>query len=228
MSNLADTMNAARNAAQNLPATTGSDATDVAVTTAPAATSFSTGLDDFLTGGGIRPDKWLQVKDAGIRIDRDDKGYITEFTGDLDLGEVLLFWGARAEFAGNNVQYTKSYDGVTTTKGENFNQVLADFKANSMKNADPYRGADIQVELTEDVVQGKATIPAGTKVGYSTSITGFAPFQSFLASMVKQGKARSGPGGTIVGEVVRVKVTHEVRTNKANQDYGILQFALAD
>lgn len=223
MNSLSATMNAAREAAANLPATQDATGTDLA----PASSfdqEFSTGLDDFLTGGGIRPDRWLQVKDAGIRLDKDDKGFITEFVGDLDLSEFLLFWGARAEFAGNNVVYAKSYDGKMTVKGEPFKQVLADFKANSLKNADPYRGADVLITLTDDVTQGKATIPAGTKIGYSTSITGFAPFQNFIAQMKKEGKLRDLGDG----EVVRVKVTHELRTNKSNQDYGVLLFSLAD
>jgi hypothetical protein len=219
---LADTMNAAREAAQNLPAT--QDATGTAVaTSAPDATVFSTGLDDFLSGGGIRPDKWLQIKDTGIRIDRDEKAFVTEFTGDLDLSDVKLFWGSRAEFAGNNVQYAKSYDGKLTDKGENFNQVLAEFKANSLKDASPYRGADILVTLDQDVTQGKTEIAAGTKVGYSTSITGFAPFQTFLANMKKQGKLRAEGDG----DIVRVKVTHDMRTNNKKQDYGVLLFELA-
>jgi hypothetical protein len=226
MASLEETMAAAREAAQNLPATTTQDSTAVA-TTAPQQT-YSVGLDEFTTGGGIRPDKWIQVKDAGIRIDREDKAYISEFEGELDLSTVALFMGSRAEFAGNNVVYAKSYDGVTTTKGENFNAVVAEFKANSLKDASPYRGADVLIELTDDVTQGKAVIPAGTKIGYSTSITGFGPFQNFLQTMVKAGKARSGPNGSIIGDTIRVKVTHELRTNKAKQDYGVLQFSLVE
>lgn len=222
MTSLADTMNAARNAAQNLPATQDTTGQDLAPAT--YTQDFSTDLDDFLTGGGIRPDKWIQVKDVGVRLDKEEKAFVTEFVGDLDLSTVQLFWGSRAEFAGGTVAYTKSYDGKTTVKGEPFHAVLAEFKANSLKNADPYRGADILVTLTEDVVQGKTTVAAGTKVGYSTSITGFAPFQSFLGEMKKAGYLRRAGDG----DVVKVKVTHELRSNKNNQDYGVLLFALAD
>jgi len=226
MPSIQETMDAARNASANVPAT--QDATGTALaTSAPAQQDFGTSFDDFLNGGGLRPDKWLQVKDAGIRIDRDTRDYISEFEGLLDLSTVKFFWGARAEFAGNNVQYAKSYDGKITDKGENFNAVLAEFKANSMKNADPYRGADILITLDAPLMQGKTEIEAGTKVGYSTSITGFAPFQSFIQSMVKQGKARS-VNGQIDGEVVRVKVTHRVGVNAKKQEYGILDFALID
>jgi hypothetical protein len=228
MTTLAETMNAARDAAANVPATQDTTGTAVATTGSAPDQQFNTGLDDFLSGGGIRPDKWIQVKDMGLRIDKDEKAYATEFVGDLDLSSVQLFWGARAEFAGNKVVYTKSYDGVTTNKGENFKAVLADFKAGSLKDASPYRGADVLIELTEEVTQGKTVIPAGTKVGYSTSITGFAPFQSFLSAMVKAGKARSGPNGTIEGETVRVRVKHDPRTNNAKQDYGVLLFELAE
>jgi hypothetical protein len=216
-------MNAARNASQNLPAA--QDATGGnALAPVDNTTTFSTGLDDFLNGGGIRPDKWLQVKDAGIRIDRDDKAFVESFTGTLDLSEVKLFWGSRAEFAGNNVQYAKSYDGKLTDKGENFNQVLAEFKASSVKDASPYRGADVLVTLDEAVTQGKTVVDEGTRVGYSTSITGFAPFQSFLAAMKKQGLLRAEGDG----EVVRVKVTHKLKTNPKGQDYGILLFDKID
>ncbi len=223
MNSLSETMAAAREAAANLPATQDATGTDLA----PANTysqDFSTGLDDFLTGGGIKPDKWLQVKDMGIRIDRDEKQYITEFEGDLDLSQILLFWGSRAEFAGNKVVYAKSYDGKLTVKGEPFGQVVAEFKANSLKDASPYRGADVVVQLTEDVTQGKSVIPAGTKVGYSTSITGFAAVQNLLAAMKKAGRLRDiGDGDTI-----RVKVKHEMRTNAAKQDYGVLLFEVLD
>lgn len=217
---LNDAMQAARDAASNVPATQ----TDAAV----PAMQYGTGLDDFLSGG-MQVDRWLQLKDGGIRLDRDDKAFITEFKAELDPNSIQMFHGIRAEFAGNNVQYAKSYDGGrTTSRGENFAAVLANYKANSLKPCDPYRGADMVLVLTEDVVQGKATIPAGTRIGYTTPVTGFAPFQNLLKPLVADGKVRDAGGGRLAGDdSIAVAAKHRVGTNKANQDYGILDIELA-
>lgn len=214
-------MEAARAAAANLPATQDQTGTAVADT---GAMSFGTSLDDFLSGG-MQVDKWLQVKDGGFRLDRNDKAFIDEFEADLDVSSVQLFVGVRAEFAGNNVQYAKSFDGGrTTSRGENFAVVARHFKENSLKPADPYRGADMTLILTSDVTQGKATIPAKTRVGYTTPVTGFAPLQALLKQLTAEGLASDAGGGRLSGPRVRVRCTHEVKTNNSGQDYGVLHF----
>jgi hypothetical protein len=218
---LQSAMDAAKEAANQVPAVQDTQG-------ALAPMSFGTSLDDFLSGG-MQVDAWVQVKDGGIRLNRDEKAYIEEFEAELDLNTVQLFHGVRAEFAGNKVEYAKSFDGgKTTTRGESFASVCAHYKANSVKPANPYRGADMVLVLTKDVVQGKTTIPAGTRIGYTTPITGFAPFQTLLKGLAAEGKLTDAGGGrlTPTGENPTVKLVHERRTNDQNQDYGVLLMEL--
>jgi hypothetical protein len=206
---LQSAMDAAKEAANQVPAVQDTQG-------ALAPMSFGTSLDDFLSGG-MQVDAWVQVKDGGIRLNRDEKAYIEEFEAELDLNTVQLFHGVRAEFAGNKVEYAKS-----------FASVCAHYKANSVKPANPYRGADMVLVLTKDVVQGKTTIPAGTRIGYTTPITGFAPFQTLLKGLAAEGKLTDAGGGrlTPTGENPTVKLVHERRTNDQNQDYGVLLMEL--
>lgn len=216
---LENAMNAAREAAANVPATT--------IDQTPAV-QYGTGLDDFLSGG-LQVDSWVQVKDGGIRLNRDEKAYLTGFDANLDVNSIQLFVGLRAEFAGNVVEYRQSNDGgKTTTRGENFAQLANQWKASSIKGCEPYRGANMVFVTTKDITQGKTTIPAGTRLGYTTPVTGFAPFQSMLKTLAADGKVSDVGGGRLAGDEVPIKAVHEVRTNKANQDYGVLLLELAN
>lgn len=221
---LTDAMRAAQDAAKNLPVT--QDNSPQAL--APVA--LGTSLDDFLAGGA-RPDRWLKVNEVGIWLARDEKLPLAEgsFEGELDIENIQLFHGLRAEFAGNVVKYAKSYDGgKTTTQGENFAAVAADFAANAMKFTGNYRGADTIIVLTEDIVQGKTTIPAGTKIGYSTPVTGFAPFQALMKELSNDGRIHDAGGGRLTGERVRVRLVHSSETNNNKQEYGVISFEVVE
>lgn len=218
---LQNAMDQARAASESLPAVTDTTGNGVPM-------QYGTGLDDFLSGG-MQVDKWIQLKEDGIRLDRDEKAYIESFEAELDLDSVQLFVGLRAEFAGNKVEYRQSTDGgKTTTRGENFNAVLQQWKNTSVKPCDPYRGANMTFILAEDVVQGKTTLPAGTKLGYTTAVTGFSPFQSLLKQLAADGKVVDAGGGRLSGGRVRVKLIHEARANASKQGYGVILFELAD
>ena len=219
---LRNAMDAAREAASQVPATTDGPSNDV------APVQYGTSLDSFLSGG-MQVDSWIQVKDAGIRLNREDKAFIEEFDAELDLDTVQLFVGLRAEFAGNKVEYRKSIDGgKTTTLGESFAQIQAQWKETSLKPVSPYRGADMTLVLTDDVVQGKVTIPAGTKLGYTTPVTGFAPFQQLLKKLAAEGRVQDVGGGRLSGGTVKVRCTHDPRINAAKQEYGVMLMELAD
>lgn len=222
-------LNSAMEAARNAAAATPSTGTDVAVANGNSAAPaiLGTGLDDFLSGG-MQVDLWLQLKDAGIRLNREEKAFIDKFDAQLDVSSVQFFHGIRAELGGS-AQYAKTYDGGrTTSKGENWASVYSYMKENGVKFSDTYRGADMVFVLTADVTQGKAVIPAGTRIGYTTPITGFSPFQNVVKQLVADGRANQAGGGRLDGPLVDVSLTHEVGTNKQNQDYGILKIELAD
>ena len=183
-------------------------------------------LGSFLTAGGINPDKWLQVKDTGMKIDKNDKATIDDFTGEIDFSKVKMFVGLRISLPGNKYEYIKSYDGRTESKtGQNWNTAVAEANARAQSPSTTYRGADILAVLDKDVKQGATTIPAGTKVGYTTSITGFAPFQSLLATLVEDGTVTVGAGDRLSGSAV-IKLSHEAKKN-ADYEWGIINFEKA-
>lgn len=180
-------------------------------------------LTSFLKAGGINPDKWVSVKDTGIKLDKQEKALIQDFTGEIDFANVKMFQGLRIALPGNKYEYIKTYDGRTESKtGMAWGAAVQEANARAISPSTPYRGADILITLDKDVKQGGTTIPAGTKVGYTTSITGFAPFQSFLQTLVTEGKIEVQAGDVLSG-VVPTKVVHETKSN-ADYEWGILTF----
>ena len=184
--------------------------------TGGAVTAYNMSEDAFLNPGGMECDSYIQVKPEGIKLSKDWQGLIDDFEAILDLGDIQYFMGIRKE-VGSTVTYAKTYDGVSTPRGENFAQVVAEFKQSSQKPADTYRGADIPLELVgnHEAPKGKGTnFEAGQIVGLTTSITGFKPFATFVKKLKQAG---------ITGRV-HVKCSHSPRKNAANQDYGVIEW----
>lgn len=195
---------------------------------APAAGGgeVSMSLGSFLTAGGINPDKWLQVKDTGLKIDKNEKQTFDDFTGEIDFSKVKMFVGLRISLPGSKYEYIKTYDGRTEAKtGQSWGVAVAEANARAQSPSTTYRGADILVTLDKDVKQGSTTIPAGTKIGYTTSITGFAPFQSLLETLIANSDVTVGAGDRLSG-IVNVKLTHEAKKN-ADYEWGIVNFEKA-
>lgn len=183
-------------------------------------------LDSFLKAGGLSPDKWIQVKDTGMKLEKGEKATIDKFEGEIDFANVKLFQGVRVALPGNKYEYIKTYDGKTEARsGQNWNAAVADANNRAINPATPYRGADILITLQADVKQGATVIPAGTKLGYTTSITGFGAFQGFLQTLVADGKVQAAAGGVLSGKVP-TKVIHETKSN-ADYEWGILTFEAA-
>lgn len=181
------------------------------------AVAYNMSADAFLNPGGMECDSYIQVKDAGFKLNKEWTGYIDEFEAILDMREVQFFMGIRKE-VGSNVSYAKSYDGISTPRGENFAAVVQDFKNSSQKPADVYRGADIPLELAADYADPKnkaKSYTAGQILGLTTSITGFKPFATF---------ARKLNAGGLMETRLRVKVTCSARQNAAGQGYGVAEF----
>lgn len=222
MSNLDDILNKAKEQAANLPAPAAPltpALTPISGGGVPAAYNMSE--DAFLNPGGMEVESYVQVKDAGIKLSKDWQGYIDEFEAEIDLSDVQFFMGIRKE-VGSQVTYAKSYDGVSTTRGEPFAQIVEQFRRDSQKPADPYRGADIPMTLTEaykDPKDAKKSFDAGTVVGLSTSITGFKPWANFHRRLKNAGFGNAR---------IKVKVKHSPRRNAAGQDYGVCEYELIE
>lgn len=186
-----------------------------------ALPSYNMSAEAFLNPGGMEVKSYVQVKDAGIKLDKAWQGYIDEFEAVIDLNDVQFFMGIRKE-VGSTVTYAKTYDGVSTPRGENFALLVEQFKRESQKPADTYRGADIPMILTASTTDPKdksKVLDEGDVVGLSTSITGFKPWASFHRKLVQAGQGQA---------VVKVMVKHSARKNAANQDYGVCEFELLE
>lgn len=180
-------------------------------------------LTGFLKSGGLSPDKWVQVDEYGIKLDKNEKQFVEEFTGELDFANVKFFQGLRTKLPGNKYSYIKTYDGKTEARsGQNWNAAVSEANARAIEPASPYRGADVLITLTEALKQGKSDFAVGTKVGYTTAITAFGAFQNYLNEQINAGNVTVGANDSLSGVVV-TKATHE---EKKNSDYkwGILNF----
>lgn len=218
MSNLDDVLAKAKAQSEALAPLAPLSAPSTAVA---SSANYDMGVDSFLNAGGMEVEAYVQVKDAGIKLDKSWNGYIDDFTCEIDLNDVQFFMGVRKE-VGTTVTYAKTYDGRTTIKGEPFAQIAAEFKRDSQKPAEPYRGADIPMKLLDSYADPKKTgkaLEADAIVGLSTSITGFKPWASFHKKLVNAGHGTA---------TIKVKVTHSPRKNAANQAYGVCEFELLE
>lgn len=175
-------------------------------------------MASFADAGGISVDDYLRMDQAGFQIGTDMKKYFEEMTVELDMNEVVPIYSARGE-VGGNTKFIKSYDGVTTPNGQNFQQALAHLEATT-KCSGVYQTAEIPVVLLDDVKSGDGvTVPADTRIGITPSVTGFKEFQSFVRTLTKAG---------LQDAVVKVKVKHLMRTNRNNNKWGVAQFELIE
>lgn len=224
MSQIEDAIAAAEAAANE---TTGTDVAttqggDVAL--APAGGAVDMSLTSFLQSGGISPDKWIAVKDTGFKLDKNEKAVLDEVVVDIDFADVKLFQGLRISLPGSKYEYIKTYDGRTESRtGQAWSAAMAEANGRSLSPQNPYRGADILMVNPDVVKQGATKIEAGTKLGYTTSITGFGSFQAFLAELIKANKVTVAQDGVTLGGKVRTKVTHETKSN-SDYEWGVLNF----
>lgn len=222
--NLDAILAAAKSQAANLPAPTAPGASVPAIGPnggVPAAGGYNMSMDAFLNPGGMECESYVQVKEGGIKLSKDWVGFIDEFDAILNLSEVQFFIGIRKE-VGTQVSYAKSYDGQTTARGENFAQVVEEFKRTSQKPADTYRGADIPLTLVQGYADPKGKGPAleaDAIVGLTTSITGYKPFAAFAKKLEQAGLRNTA---------IKVRVKHAPRKNAANQPYGVCEFDIIE
>jgi hypothetical protein len=218
MSKLDDIIAQAKAGAANLPAVTSQTSGNLVQT---GTSGGALTMDQVANSGGMDVDTYVTVNEFGIRLSKDWTNFIEEFEGVIDLREVAAFNGIQKTI-GKNVEYAKTYDNQVTSRGENWAQIVAQFKEQSQKEAGTYPGADIPITLTQgyaDPKDPKKAFEADTVVGLTTSITGFKPWKSFYKKLQQAGLNTS---------TIKVKITHSPRKNSAGQNYGVYEFELLD
>jgi hypothetical protein len=179
-------------------------------------------MDDFIDGGGMDVDEYFRIKAEGFKIGDPMQGLLDELIVDIDLSEVTPIYSARFESGGNTV-FIKSYDGATTPDGKNFQAEVDRLARINQKSSGVYQTAEIPCTLVEECKDPKKgstlVIDAETRVGLTPSVTGFKPFQSFMKRLRQRNPE-------LLGSTVRVKLVHEKKTNRNNNEWGVLNFEL--
>lgn len=180
-------------------------------------------MDSFLDSGGMDVDEYFRVKPDGFRIGDDMGGLIDELLVEIDLSEVTPIYSFRCE-VGGQTKFIKSYDGAITSDNKPFQAEVDRLTRVGEKPSGIYQSSEIPVTLLEDLNDPKkgssVSFEAGTRVGYTPSVTAFKPFQSFMR------KIRSS-NPELLQATVKVKLTHVKRT-KGSYEWGVLNFELVD
>lgn len=170
---------------------------------------------DDLDGGAINVAGWLKLSAFGMTIGA-DKTLFEEFDVIIDLSEIGYHYAVRF---GNPVQYRKSYDRVSDSRGGSWMQSLAD-AARITAGAAEYRSADIPFYPLSDIKSksGQVLIAQGEAMGTGLSMTAFKGFSTFLKQARKAGI-------NIEQDKIQLKIKHKLRTNDKNpQGWGEIEF----
>jgi hypothetical protein len=167
-------------------------------------------LDSMADSSGIIVDAYLTAKDAGFKIDKG--AYFKEFKATIDILECAPILSVRAT-TGGNTTFIKSYDGVMTSQGENFQQAVSRLTATSTKVDGPYQTVEIPVTLLQDVDGAKK----GQRLGITPAITGVKFWTAFYNELRQK---------NLTGAKVEVLVKHKYMTNKNGNEWGVAEFEL--
>jgi len=219
MSNLDSVMQQARQASENFQAPVPVSSNDNAISTVSGGIGS---IDNFMGNSGIVVDEYLLPKTEGLKISSEMKGLLDDVLVEIDLTQVVPIAQVRCN-TGGNTTFIKSYDGVTTSTGENMQTALLNARKSFEKIDGPYKTVEIPMTLVDDVKDPKGTLTfdAGTEIGYTPSLTGFKEFQKFWKKIQKQDPA-------MLSKTVKVKVSHLKRTNRNNNEWGVCVFELAE
>ena len=204
--------NAAAGQQSNAVATVSQGSTAVAMAPVPGkALSMET-----LATGSINVDQWVKVKEFGLLIG-DNKALIDTMKVSISMIDGRGFVPKLSIKAGNPAQYWSTTDGTTCPGVGTWDQ--AQQKALSLDpKARSYRSVDLPMTLLEPAVsKGVEIAKAGTILGHTTSTTNWKNWEQFYKDVADAG---------LMGQTVQVELGFEPKTNKANNNWGVVSFKL--
>ena len=122
-------------------------------------------------------------------------------------------------FGKNPPNYCRSYDGVTTFGSPKpWELTVRDGQHLDADCRGQYSAVKIPMILTEavELKRDRKTVEGGTRIGYTTSITGYRPFQKFWNECEKKG---------LTDAVVKVKLAYETRKSNGNE-WGVVVYEI--
>lgn len=212
---------------------TAAQAAPLSASTPPAVASTQTNVpampatptrrlsDEDMMVGGVSVDMWFKPKEFGIQFGTSAE-LVPTFVGLLNLDERALNfaikWGVSP-----NINYRKTYDGVTCASGGTWEQAIAIAKSVD-PNARPYNSVDLPFTVYEDVKapSGTTLCEKGKRVGYATSTTNWQNWESFYAQCKAAGYVPNG-GSDPDKRVAIVEVGFQ-RRQKGNNAWGVATF----
>jgi hypothetical protein len=161
-----------------------------------------------LESSSLDVESWLQVDKYGLHLDKSQEA-LEALLVEIDLNEIVPVYMVR--FGKNPPNYCRSYDGVTTFGSPKPWELTV--REGQHLDADcrgQYSAVEIPMTLTEavELKRDRKTVEGGTRIGYTTSITGYRPFQKFWNECEKKGPTDA---------VVKVKLAYETRKSNGNE-----------
>ena len=159
---------------------------------------------------------WSKVNEYGITFGA-DRTLFTSVKVKINMTEGEGFFVKHSIKFGNPAQYFSSYDGTTCDRGGLWNEAVIKAQRADPK-AQPVPAADIIFVLAEDVKLKDKTLPAGTKIGHTTSTSNWQDWAEFYREVAKSGA---------LGTEIDATISMEALTGKKNgYTWGILKFKL--
>ncbi len=167
-----------------------------------------------LEASSLDVESWLQVDKYGLHLDKSQEA-LEALLVEIDLNEIVPVYMVR--FGKNPPNYCRSYDGVTTFGSPKPWELTV--REGQHLDADcrgQYSAVEIPMTLTEavELKRDRKTVEGGTRIGYTTSITGYRPFQKFWNECEKKG---------LTDAVVKVKLAYETRKSNGNE-WGVVTY----
>lgn len=189
---------------------------------APLRPGKALSMDD-MGGGGIQVDSWMGVNEYGLQFG-EKKSLVTDpVRAMIDLTMIAPNFAMKF---GNPAEYLKSYDGITEVRGGSWADAQARADRASAGKATVYRSCDVPMVLVSDVKSKDlktktetVVAKAGDRVGYSISTTGYGNWESFYKVCASKGLQHSK---------VMAELTSEPRTNRANNNWGVIAWKLVE
>lgn len=160
--------------------TAGNVPADVAAMAVPMTMSMEN-----LLAQGVSADNWVKTGFHGLSI---DEVLVNDFKAVINMTERMGFQPCQSIRFGEqpNVQYDSTVDGVTAKSGKTWPVAIMQARAIDPK-CRPYRSVTLTMTALEDITAckgGKVVVPAGTIIGYATSVTGWANWEKFYKACV--------------------------------------------
>lgn len=175
-------------------------------------------LDNLMDSSGISVDGYLTLKFEGMKFG-DKKGMFDEAIVSINIPDIVPIVQVRATSNGQTT-FIKSYDGVTTSDGTNFERATEALRNAGNTITGPYNTSEVPFTVLEDVIlyeKGKEAdkIEAGTTIGTTPPLTGVKYLAGFLKKMRENGR---------MSETVKVKLRHVPKTNPRGNEWGVTDF----